>query len=322
MSTGSLNNTTKQLKIAMLYASWEKFGEKWCTPESVRSELAHRGHDIRTYNLYHDEGRLFPDNVRHYSNQGMNQLMQDFRTNQFTPDLIFVMDYGPWDAIQFDKRYFPGVVLIKEAGDEPQSHRQHFSAAPRVHMMLSPDRECVNRYHTCGYDARYWTHFADTRIFYPRPDVKVDFDCVTTCGPRGGGLTEEIQSALGGSFNNERYFYDVEHAKRLCMGKMVFQCSQYKEVTRRIFEGMACGKLVITDRLPQETGLSEMFVEGEDIIYYDDAQDAIEKIRYYASHDAEREAIARRGYEKVLAEHTQVQRCDVIEQCVEEVVLV
>ena len=306
------------MKIAMLYASWEKFGEPWSTPQGIKTELESRGHEVRHYNLYHDEGRLNPvKKIRNYSNQGINELLEDMRLEIFSPDAVLAMDYGPWDAVQFDKRFFPGVVLLKEAGDEPQSHRQHLPAAPRVHVVLSPDRQCVERYNSFGYNAVYWTHHADTRIFYPRPDVPVEFDCVTTCGPRGGGLTEEIQKSLGASFNNERYFFGNDHAERLCMGNMVFQCSQYKEITRRIFEGMACGRLVLTDRLPQETGLSEMFVDGKDIIYYDNAKDAAEKIRYYASHDEERERIAQNGYAKVMAEHTQVQRCDVIEACIE-----
>jgi hypothetical protein len=303
-------------KIAMLYASWEKFGEKWCTPAGVRSELTKRGHEIKHYNLYHDEGILFPDKVRHYSNQGINLLMEDFRLDIFRPDAIICMDYGPWDALQFDKKFFPGVTLINEAGDEPQSHRMQIQKAPRVDVILSPDRQCVERYSAFGYNAIYWTHFADTAIFYPRPDVQVEFDCVTTCGSRGGGLTEEIQNTLGDSFNNERYFYGEDHAIRLNMGKMVFQCSQFKEVTRRIFEGMACGKMVITDRLPVETGLSEMFIDGEDIVYYDNAQDAIDKIKYYATHDRKGEAIARSGYERVMKNHTQVNRCDAIEECI------
>jgi len=309
------------MKIAMLYASWENFGEPWSTPQGIRTELESRGHDIRHYNLYHDDGRLHPSkNIRHYSNQGINTLLSEMRHGSFQPDVVFCMDYGPWDALQFDKRYFPGSILVNEAGDEPQSHRMQAQKAPRVHLVLSPDKQCVERYHTMGCNAIYWTHHADTRIFYPRPEIKTVFDCVTTCGGRGGGLTEEVKEALGDSFNNERYFFGNEHAERLNMGKIVFQCSQWKEVTRRPFEGMACGKMVITDRLPEETGMSEMFVDGQDIVYYDDAQDAIDKIRYYASHDDERLEIARNGYNKVLAHHTQINRCDAIEEAVSKLV--
>ena len=309
------------MKIAMLFASWEMFGEIWSTPAGIRDELLSRGHDVRQYNLYHDDGVLFHDNVRHYSNQGINNLLNDISLDIFRPDVIFAMDYGPWDAVQFNKKYFPGTVIVKEAGDEPQAHRQHWRAAPRVHVILSPDLQCVQRYHTAGFNATHWTHFADTRIFYPRPDVNVEFDCVTTCGSRGGGLTEEIKAALGDSFNNERYFHGNEHAERLSMGKIVFQCSQFKEVTRRLFEGMACGRMILTDRLPEETGLSEMFVDGQDIVYYNGAEDAIEKIRYYASHDEEREQIARNGYEKVMAEHTIVNRVDQFEEAVRGVLV-
>lgn len=302
----------------MLYASWEQFGETWSTPLGIRWELESRKHEVAHYNLYHDGGRLFPDRVRHYSNQGINQLHSDF-VNGYKPDAIFVMDYGPWDSLAFDKAHFPGVAIIKECGDEPQAHTQHSMARSRVHCMLSPDLQCVHRYHTMGCHAIHWTHWADQRVFYPRKDIQVQFDCVTTCGPRGRGLTEEIQKTLGNSFNNERYFYGEDHANRLCMGKMVFQCSQYKEITRRIFEGMACGKMVITDRLPNETGLSQMFIDGEDIIYYDNAQDAIDKIRYYANNDSERERIALNGYNKVMSQHTTSQRVDALEKEIHDI---
>src|SRR6185436_3699991 len=249
------------MKIAILYASWEKFGEPWSTPQGVRRELESRGHEIKHYNLYHADGDFLPKKKeRSYSSDCMNRLMSEYRSGEYKPDVIFCMDYGPWDCIQFDKQYFPGVTFVNEAGDEPQSHRMMWFKAPKVDIILSPDWQCVEHYRQFGYRAEWWNHHSDHRLFYPRPEIKEEFDCVTTCGSRGGGLTETIKAALGDSFNNERYFYGDDHAKRLCMGKMVFQCSQYKEITRRIFEGMGCGKMVITDRLPIETKLHELFI--------------------------------------------------------------
>jgi spore maturation protein CgeB len=137
-------------------------------------------------------------------------------------------------------------------------------------------------------------------------------------GGRQNGLVEEIQRTLGDSFNNERYFYGEDHAKRLNMGHIVFQCSQFKEVTRRIFEGMACGKMVLTDRLPEDTRLHEMFKDGEDIVYYNDAKDAIEKIRYYTNNPLERDAIANNGKNKILSTHTVAHRVDQFEDIVTE----
>jgi hypothetical protein len=302
------------MKIAMLYASWEKFGEPWSTPQGIRTELESRGHDVRHYNLYHDDGELPQNGMRRYSNQGINSLLAEMRAGQYEPDAVLVMDYGPWDAAQFDKRFFPDTVLLSEAGDEPQSHRQHFAKAARVHWVLSPDVECVNRYHNAGFNAVHWTHFADTRVFRPLDDVARVFDCVTTCG--GRRVTDKIQKKLGHRFNNERYFYGHDHAVRLNMGNIVFQCSQHGEITRRVFEGMACGRMVLTDRLREETGLSDWFVDGEDIVYYDDADDAVEKILYYSEHPEERERIAKNGYNAVMSDHTQVQRCNLIEDLI------
>lgn len=305
------------MKIAMLYASWEKFGEPWSTPQGVRREFEARGHEVKHYNLYHADGDFLPKRKeRSYSSDCMNKLMVECRAQNYKPDVVFCMDYGPWDCMQFDKQYFPGAIFINEAGDEPQSHRMQLFKAPKVHGILSPDWQCVEHYRMLGMNAEYWTHHADHKLFYPRPEIVEEFDCVTTCGPRGGGLTEKLKEALGDRFNNERYFYGEDHAKRLCMGKMVFQCSQYQEVTRRIFEGMACGKMVITDRLPVETKLQELFEDGKDIVYYDSAEDAIDKIQYYSQNEQERLKIAASGYAKVMANHTVAQRVDVFENLV------
>jgi spore maturation protein CgeB len=91
---------------------------------------------------------------------------------------------------------------------------------------------------------------------------------------------------------------------------MVVQNSRWGEITRRIFEGMACGKLVLTDNLSPEKGLRDIFIDGEDIVYYDDMFDCIEKMNYYNENEEERERIAYNGMAKVIANHTQIQRVD------------
>lgn len=49
---------------------------------------------------------------------------------------------------------------------------------------------------------------------------------------------------------------------------------------------------------PETPGLDILF-GGDEVVYYNDDKDLVEKINYYASHDEERMAIAKKGWEKV-----------------------
>ena len=48
----------------------------------------------------------------------------------------------------------------------------------------------------------------------------------------------------------------------------------------------------------------DFFVPGEDFVYYESKEDLLQKIGYYLEHEKEREAIAKRGHDKVAAGHT------------------
>lgn len=50
--------------------------------------------------------------------------------------------------------------------------------------------------------------------------------------------------------------------------------------------------------------LCDYFVPGEDFIYYESADDAIEKAAYFLSHGRERQEIAHNAFEKIAASHT------------------
>lgn len=93
---------------------------------------------------------------------------------------------------------------------------------------------------------------------------------------------------------------------------MVVQKSRWGEITRRIFEGMACGKLVLCDRLAESKKLHELFTEGEEIVFYDDMIDCITKMNKYNEDELERNRIANNGYNKVLENHTEKQRVEFI----------
>lgn len=64
----------------------------------------------------------------------------------------------------------------------------------------------------------------------------------------------------------------------------------------RALDILACGGFLLSNYQPE---LAEYFEEGKELALFYDKEDCLNKIRYYLTHEAEREAIARAGQKKV-----------------------
>ncbi|NJB67074.1 SAM-dependent methyltransferase/predicted O-methyltransferase YrrM [Desulfobaculum xiamenense] len=69
----------------------------------------------------------------------------------------------------------------------------------------------------------------------------------------------------------------------------------------RIFEATGSGAFLLTEHFDN---LSRYFEVGREIETFRDERELVDKVRYYLAHADEREAIARRGRERCLAEHS------------------
>lgn len=79
--------------------------------------------------------------------------------------------------------------------------------------------------------------------------------------------------------------------------------------TCRDFEATLCGSMYVTAKNDR---ISECFEDGKEIVLYKTNEDLLEKIRYYLTHDIEREFIATRGRERALKDHTWDKRIEYI----------
>jgi glycosyltransferase involved in cell wall biosynthesis len=218
------------------------------------------------------------------------------------------MDWGRFDSQYLNKDLVPA-FWIQESGDDPQNFERNSPKANRFHFTITPDKRCAEAYIKMGINSEWINHFADTAVQFPM-NSESKYVAVTTRGIGNSTFLDYLTEWAEGSVGNRNGLNAQQHTEFLNSGLMVIQNSRWKEITRRIFEGMACGKLVITDRLSNETGLSEMFIDGEDIIYYDEMFDCIEKMNYYNENEEERERIAHNGMMKVLHNYTQIQVVD------------
>lgn len=64
----------------------------------------------------------------------------------------------------------------------------------------------------------------------------------------------------------------------------------------RVLDVLACEGFLLTNYQPE---IAEYFVDGEELVIYQDFQDMYEKIEYYLSHEEERKRIAHAGFLKV-----------------------
>jgi spore maturation protein CgeB len=100
------------------------------------------------------------------------------------------------------------------------------------------------------------------------------------------------QSDLVKIFNQSKIVLDISFASR---------DSSVLTIKGRDFEVPGCGSLLVTKHTKE---IAEFFIPNEEIVTYQDVNDAAEKIKYYLTHDYECEKIAHRGYERVLKDHT------------------
>ncbi|MBP3297947.1 MAG: glycosyltransferase [Lachnospiraceae bacterium] len=84
-------------------------------------------------------------------------------------------------------------------------------------------------------------------------------------------------------------------------------------IPQRVMDIMGCGGFVLSN---YQADLCEEFVAGEDFVYYESIEDAVEKAGYYLGHEEERERIAENGYRKVKDYHNFREKCNRILQMV------
>jgi len=284
------------MKLTVIYAFPHNVVE-WSTPSSIYEEFRVRGWDIELINIKDEQ-----DNVT-------DKYVKDFVLSDSNPDIVLFMDWGQFDSMYLDKKHKPNSFWIQESGDDPQRFFVNHTLSHKFHYTVTPDYNSYLEYKAMGRNVDWVTHFADTRIYKPY-DVPVEYVAVCSRGKGHSDFIDTIADMSDGQILNKRGFLGEDHGKFLCSGLMVIQNSRFKEVTRRVFEGACCGRLVLTDRLPEETKMEEMLEDKKHVVYYDSMEDCIEKINYYGEHSEERELIAKQGREKILNNYTQVQVVD------------
>jgi hypothetical protein len=104
--------------------------------------------------------------------------------------------------------------------------------------------------------------------------------------------------------------YRVLSNSKIAINRHVDVAENYAN-NMRLFEATGVGTLLMTD---EKENLGELFEVGKEIVTYSDADDLVDKVRYYLEHDEERERIAQAGQARTLRDHTYLNRMRELEQ--------
>lgn len=115
----------------------------------------------------------------------------------------------------------------------------------------------------------------------------------------GWGNYPDLHSIVGGKLSQGEMIKIINESKiSLSFSKNYLGNSHIKG---RIFEIMACKSFLLSENFED----SNKFFKSDELVTFKDKEDLVNKIRYYLSHEKEREKIASNGYKRVIKDYNQ-----------------
>ena len=99
-----------------------------------------------------------------------------------------------------------------EAGDDPQNFERNVVKAPWFDLILTPDARSTQEYINRGFNAEWWTHFADTRIYQPTPSVE-KYIAVTSRGRGSSQILDTLADYYYGDVINQNEIWNIDIQK-------------------------------------------------------------------------------------------------------------
>ena len=309
--------------------------------------IEERGYSYEYYNWYQplkeiygdvqmfDFMTLFKQKGRESMNQELLSLVKESRpdlvmfslyTNQFIPEMV--------DEL---RKYTKTLCFFHDDGWRVEFSRfwaRHFD------WFSTTDSHRVQEYRHLGYDNAIYFPYACNPVIYKKLDLPKKYDVSFVGGAHPyrrwfvrklkkaginayaagsgwpvGHLTQEEmvrvtnQSKINLNLSNSKS-WDLRYLLSLILSpkglySWLRSPKNVEQMKARAFEINGCGGFQLSYYVD---GLEHCYEIGQEIVVYLDVDDLIRKVEYYLAHDDEREAIANRGYQRTLAEHTYAQR--------------
>src|SRR2546426_1812337 len=228
-----------------------------------------------------------------------------WRRLPFAPDLLLVADtLGP-QALPFGLEDVP-VPRVYYAVDVHVNFFWQRYYARLFDLVVVAQKDYVPLF---DVPARWLPWGADERVFRERGLGRVHYLVFAgTIDPATRPKRAAIVACLRERFGLETFGESVEKrlswdemAALFASSKIVLNESILGDLNFRVFEAMACGALLLTERI--DNGLLDLFVPGEELAVYG-PDDLVAQVEQHLGDDAARTRIAARGAALVRERHT------------------
>lgn len=223
----------------------------------------------------------------------------------FTPDLfLWVESSIPFHTLNINALPCPSACYLI---DSHMNIKFHKFWSKEFDYVFIAQREYINEFKEAGIENVFWLPLGCDPGIHGRKQVEQQHDITFVGGIQPGSRREQLLEKLSQHFNvTKKRAYRDEMSETYSAGKIVFNNAIKNDLNMRVFEAMCTGSLLITDNA-KKSGQDELFIDGEDLVVYND-DNIIEVFEKYLADDDERKMIAERGRETVLNAHTYLHR--------------
>lgn len=193
----------------------------------------------------------------------------------------------PSDLIPLKEYNFDDIFLCHKTYDH---HYRDFYKKPLYYMPQCGHSQLLKRGRSVDWDAVF-VGKVDGKRFYHRDRAAI----LEEIGKHTklNIITKEGQTA------DQHWVYNQTKYNLAMSFPMI------EGTSNRLYNILASGGFCLTRYYP---GLEKQFENKKHLVWFQDAKEAIELIKYYNNHEEERREIARRGHENFILKHTALQR--------------
>ena len=250
--------------------------------------------------------------VYHSFEEMLSKLPKDF-----TPELFLWVDWSI-QAISPDIDRIPTTKICYMI-DTHLNPDSRIEIAKQFEFTFLAQRAQVPLFEQAGVQNVHWLPLACSPELHQVGEFERRYDFAYVGNPqndpvdRRSRMLESLKRRFPKHYVGKAWPQDL--ARIYAQSKIVFNAAVNNDLNMRVFEAMASGALLITDRAD---GLEDLFTDGEHLAIYRNDDDAGELIAKYLGDDAARLRIARAGQALVLSKHTYAKRCEKLLQTVLE----